>query len=95
MILKGEKIYIRSLIKSDANQIFKNANDKYIAKFTTITYPYKIEYAYKFIQQSQINIKTKKSFALGIFLKESDDFTGLISLDKVDLNKKNCYSEST
>ena len=56
MILKGEKIYIRSLIKSDASQIFSNANDKDIAKFITIPYPYKIEGAYIFIQQSQINI---------------------------------------
>jgi len=69
MILKGEKIYIRRLIKSDANQIFKNANDKDIAKFTTITYPYKIEEAHKFIQQSQINIKKKEIFCIRNFSK--------------------------
>jgi len=89
MILKGYKVNLRKLKKSDAVLIYKNANDKDIERFTTIPFPYKLEGAFKFVSKSHINIRHKKAFSFGIIEITSNLLIGIISLDSVDLVHNN------
>ena len=49
--IKGEQINLRKLRKSDAPSIYQNANNKSIAKYTTLPHPYKLDGAYGFIRK--------------------------------------------
>ena len=87
--IEGEQINLRKLKKSDAPSIYQNANDKLIAKYTTFPHPYKLSDAYNFIRKTHHKLNTKKSFELGIELKETKEIIGMISLMKVDYDNKN------
>jgi hypothetical protein len=58
--IEGKKINLRKLKKSDATSIYQNANDKLIAKYTTIPLPYKLNDSYNFIRKTQEKLNKKK-----------------------------------
>jgi len=87
--IEGKQINLRKLKKSDAQCIYRNANDKLIAKYTTLPHPYKLDDAYSFIRKTHQKLNKKKAFELGIELKETKEIIGMISLIKVDYNNKN------
>jgi len=87
--LIGEKINLRSIKRSDADSIFKYANDKVIAKFVTTPYPYKLKDAYDYIRKSQVGMRKKDMYNFGIELKETGEIIGMISLMDVDYENKN------
>jgi len=87
--IEGKQINLRKLKRSDALSICQNANDRLIAKYTRLPYPYKLDDAYNFIKKTHQNLNKKKSFELGIELKENKEIIGVISLMKVDYDNKN------
>lgn len=86
--IEGEQINLRKLKKSDAYSIYQNANDKLIAKYTTLPHPYKLEIAYSFIRKTHQKLNKKKAFELGIELKETKEIIGMVSLIKIDYDNK-------
>ncbi|MBI5401270.1 GNAT family N-acetyltransferase [Candidatus Wolfebacteria bacterium] len=87
MILRGQKINLRPLKISDAEFIFKHANNRKISRYTDILYPLKISEIKKYIRKSIKELKIKKSFIFGIEIKGRDEIIGIVSL--ADINYKN------
>jgi RimJ/RimL family protein N-acetyltransferase len=86
----GKKVTLRKLKLSDAGELYKNVNDKEIARWTlTIPYPYPEEDAIKFIRKTHYQIKRGKGYVFGIVLKETGKVIGAIALIKVDWTHKN------
>lgn len=89
MKINGEKIVLRPLRKLDAISISNHANDKDIARYTSVPHPYKLKDAQHFIKKTKINLEKKEAFELGIELKETKEVIGMISLMKIDRENKN------
>ena len=90
---EGEKIKIRKLKLSDAEDIFRNIKDKEVIEWLelNIQHPYSKIDAVKFIRKSWRKIKNKKCYDFGIILKQDNKITGGISLgvDNIDWKNKN------
>lgn len=88
--MDGERVKIRKLKDSDARDIYKNAKDKEISKWTlNLPYPYPKDGAIKFIKKSHYNLKKKKAYTFGVVLKETDEVIGIVTLLKLDWENKN------
>jgi ribosomal-protein-alanine N-acetyltransferase len=86
--IEGSKINLRKLTKSDAKDIYLNARDKEIARYTTLPHPYKLEHALDFIKKTYRDIRKKAAYELGIELKETGRIIGMMSLLKIDYINK-------
>jgi RimJ/RimL family protein N-acetyltransferase len=88
--LNGERIKLRKLKFSDVKDIYGNVKDKEVVRWTLrIPYPYPKDGAKKFIRKTRRNIKKKKSYELGIVLKEADKIIGIVGLTNIDYKNKN------
>ena len=84
-VLDGERVYLRPIRESDADDITQNVNDPEVVKWTLlIPYPYPDDGAIQFIRMAERNMLERSSYIFGIILKRSDRLIGVISLDKVD-----------
>ena len=89
MELDGEKVKIRKLKISDAEDIYKNVKDKDIGKWMfNIPHPYPKDEARKFIRRTHYRRKKKKSYAFGIVLKTTDKVIGIVDLFDIDWKSK-------
>ena len=85
-----ERIKLRRLKLSDAQDIYENLQDKEIIKWTlNIPWPYEKQDAIKFIRETHYRIKEKTGYALGIVLKETNRVIGVIDIFKIDWKNKN------
>ncbi|MBW2971082.1 GNAT family N-acetyltransferase [Candidatus Woesearchaeota archaeon] len=84
MKIKGKRINLRRLRRSDANFIYEHAKDKEISKYTQVPHPYTIEHAKKFINETQKKMRERTDYSFGIELKETKEIIGMMSLMKVD-----------
>lgn len=89
--IKGKKINLRRLIKSDAQSLFENARDKEISRYTTVPHPYTLQHAYDFIKMTHRKQRKNEALNLGIELRETKKIIGMISLTKIQ--KINCNAE--
>ena len=87
MIIKGEKINLRSLTLPDADSLYENVKDKEIAEFTTVPHPYPKDGAKEFIEITQKQAKDETGYQLGIEFEGK--IIGMISLMSVSKVHKN------
>ena len=87
--IESSKIKLRKLKKSDAEDIYLNARDKEIARYTTLPHPYKLRHALDFIKKTHRDIRKKAAYELGIELKETGRIIGMMSFVKIDHANKN------
>ncbi len=87
--LKGKNIVLRAFKNSDAGDLQENANNKKIARFTFVPYPYKLKDAKSFIKRTRKNYRQKKEHNFAITLKKTNKAIGSISLMKLDFKNKN------
>lgn len=85
----GKNIFLRPLIKDDAKDLSRLANDRSIAKFTRVPCPYRLSHADDFIKKSKEHIKNKQKFNFGIFLKETNQLIGTVGFVEID-KRENC-----
>ncbi len=91
ILLDGERIYLRPIRESDADDITLNVNDPEVVRWVLfIHYPYPDDGAIQFIRMAERNMLERSSYIFGIILKKSDRLIGVISLDKVDWT--HCFS---
>ena len=68
--IEGERIKLRKLKLSDAEDIYKNLNDEEVIRWLLrIPFPYTLEKAVKFIKRTHYRIKKNSSYAFGIELR--------------------------
>lgn len=84
--LKGEKINLRRLKKSDASSINENVNCPEIARFTFIPYPNSLKETHKFIKKCHAGMRSKREFNFGMEEIQSRKIIGCIGLARVNLN---------
>lgn len=89
ILLKGKRIYLRPLKKSDAKQMTEFAKDKSVSRFTRIPHPYTIKNSYDFIKKSDKSWKTDKDYNFGIFLKDNTHI-GNIGIHEISRVNKKC-----
>jgi len=83
ILIKGDRITLRSLKLSDAEDVVEYCNHKAIFRYTqNIPYPYKRKHAIEFITNSQKNLRKKIGYELGIEL--DGKIIGGMSLLRVD-----------
>jgi len=88
--IEGERVKLRKLKLSDAEDIYRNLQDKEIVKWTlNIPWPYKKQDAIKWIRKTQYKIRNKKEYCFVIVLKTENKVIGAISLMHIDLKNKN------
>lgn len=88
--IKGERIRLRKLRLSDAQDIYKNLQDKEMVKWTlNIPWPYKKEHAIKWIRATHYGIKKRKEYSFAIVLKDENKLIGAVSLMHIDWKHKN------
>lgn len=82
--LEGERIILRKLRLSDADDMCRNVNDKKVVRWTaTIPHPYTHRHALQYIRKSQRLRRAKKGYVFGI-VKHDGEFMGLVSLLRVN-----------
>ncbi len=86
--LIGSKIILRELKNSDAESIYQNANNKEIALYTDIPYPYSIKKVRLFIKKVKREIKNKTGYQFGIELLDKKGIIGIIGLTNIDYKHK-------
>ncbi|MBD3217760.1 MAG: GNAT family N-acetyltransferase [candidate division Zixibacteria bacterium] len=82
--LKGQKINLRRVHKSDAESIYRYARDNEISRYTFLPNPYRIDDAYRFISTTHAALRAKKAFIFGIEHKQEKKIIGMISLEQVN-----------
>ncbi|NOY15201.1 MAG: GNAT family N-acetyltransferase [bacterium] len=87
--IKGKPVSLRSLLETDDLSIYQHAKDPAVIKYTSLPRPYKLSNAREFIQNTKLNLQTKKAFELGIHFNNKNQIIGMISLMEVDPQNKN------
>lgn len=87
--IEGKKINLRKLKKLDTLSIYQNAKDFEIARYTTLPHPYRLKNAEDFIKITHQKMRKKKSFEIGIELKETKEIIGMMGLMNIDYDNKN------
>jgi len=89
LILKGKRINLRSLKISDAKSIYKYVKHKDVLRYVTLPQPYRFKHATDWIRKTQKDIRNKKTYELGIELKETGEIIGAMGLVNLDMKNKN------
>lgn len=82
--IKGEKINLRRIKRSDAESIQENGNDPDVMRYLFSPYPYTMEHVYGFIKASHRMHGEETGYPLGIEHKQTKQIIGLIGLYRVD-----------
>ena len=78
---KGERILLRPLKYSDADDIYKNAREREVSKWTcNIPYPYTKNDARKFIKHSILGLRKKQTYIFAIVLNDTGRLVGAIEI---------------
>lgn len=92
MVIKifRSRIFLKEMEESDAKNLHEYSKESKLNKFSG---PYKasesIEKAMEYIRNSKKNISEKKSYILGIYEKNTNDFFGTIGFFDLDDENKN------
>lgn len=89
MLLRGERINLRKMKRSDARSIYRHANDMEIARYTKLPYPYRLRNAKEFIRKTHNRFIERKGYNFGIEWKETETIIGVMSFITVDHLNKN------
>jgi RimJ/RimL family protein N-acetyltransferase len=87
--LKGIKVNLRRVQKSDADSIAENANDALVTQYLFTPYPYTVVDALDFIASSHRMHRNNTSYPFGIEHKEERKIIGTIGLYRVDHVNRN------
>lgn len=87
--IEGERIKLRRPQLSDADNIYKNLQDKETVRWTFIPQPYKKQDAIKWIRKTHYRIINKKEYHFAIVLKTENRVIGAIALMAIDWKNKN------
>lgn len=80
--LKTERLVLKKLRKKDIPLIVKYAGDKEVSKFTlNMPFPYLEKDAIWWINFAETCFEEKSRYVFGIFLKNTDEFIGGISIE--------------
>ena len=88
MEIKGKKVILRQWRIGDAKELRASANDKSIARFTTIPSPYMPKHAREFIKKARKNFKQKKEYCFVIVEKNGGEMVGAISIIRMEPKNK-------
>lgn len=91
MQIETKRLILRPWKTIDANRLAEIANDKTIARFTSVPFPYDLDDAKKFIAESRKKLRAGAEFPLAVELKEKNKVIGSIAF--IRINKKHKFGE--
>jgi len=89
VVLDGGRFRLRTLVRADAETVYKYAKDPAISRYTFIPRPYLKQCAYDFIRRNHIKARKGLNIVLGIELRETGEIIGLVSLEQINKRSKN------
>ncbi|MBU2639065.1 MAG: GNAT family N-acetyltransferase [Nanoarchaeota archaeon] len=88
--LKGARINLRDLRKTDAQSLQKYANGRTVSRFIpNFPYPYKLKDAEKFIKLTKSKLHKKAYHEFGIEDKDTGEIIGMMSINRINQVNKN------
>lgn len=84
MNIKGKKLTLRPLRKSDIPSLVKNANHKSVAKYTLVPHPYRAKDAEAFIELSREKSRKNISRNFAIISHETGEVAGMMGLNRIN-----------
>ncbi len=90
-MIKAKNITLRQFREKDAANLVKLANDRKVASFTHIPYPYTLKHAKLFIKKAEENMKKKTAFSYAIIENSSNYLVGGVEFNNININDK--YAE--
>lgn len=88
--IKGKRVDLRRLRKADARSISQYANNPNISRYIPpLPHPYVLQHAQDFVSRTQEQLKAGIAYELGIALKRTDAFVGMMSLVHINKGNKN------
>jgi len=76
----GQKVALRPWKSSDAKAMKLLANDRTIARFTSVPFPYRVKHARDFIRRARKGFRDETELCYAITLKETGEAAGSASL---------------
>ncbi len=89
MKTEGKRIFLRPWRQSDAGELQQLADDKSIARFTRVPWPYKAGHAKKFIKESKEKWRKKQEFRFAIRSKKGKKLFGSVGILRIDRRDRN------
>ena len=86
--LIGEKLYLRPLERSDANQLSTWINNREVTRFLKSHRPMNLQSEEEFIEQTRTS---KQEVVFGIATKDNDRFIGCTGLHGFDQVNRHCF----
>ena len=87
--IRGRRVNLRRLRKSDALSLRQYAKDREISRYTSLPHPYRIQDAMSFIRQTHQKLRKGVAYELGIENKQRGRIIGMMSLFGIDKDNKN------
>jgi RimJ/RimL family protein N-acetyltransferase len=85
----SERVRLRKLRVSDANDIYENIRDKEVVRWLlSVPHPYSFNDAVRFIRRSQYRVKKNTAHAFGIVLKETNRVIGVVEIFNIDWDNR-------
>ena len=91
ILLKGERVLLRTLTREDSRDIQVAANDPEIAKYTPVPYPFSLEDEVRLIDRSRNQINRGRDFFLGI--EFTNVIVGMMGLLQVNHSEQKAKAE--
>jgi RimJ/RimL family protein N-acetyltransferase len=87
--LEGQRIILKVPKPSDAKLVCRHIDDKAVARYTTIPYPYRLKHAREWVKRVRRNLKKGIGYEFSIFLKDRNEIIGGIGLMHIDRRNRN------
>lgn len=90
--IKGSRVTLRRLVKSDAPTLQRNANNAAVARFLPLMpHPYGMHDALEWINTTHRQARRDRGYHFGVTVDNSEDIVGVIGLNNV--NRKDSNAE--
>jgi len=90
-MIKSKNIILRPFKEKDASDLARLANDRKVASYIHIPYPYTLRHAKAFIKTAKEIMKKKTAFTYAIIENSSNELVGGVELNNININDK--YAE--
>ena len=87
--LTGPRVVLRKLKKANALDVWRNGNNRSVARYSFRPYPYTLEQAQQFIRGARRGARNGTRCHLGIELRSRPGVIGVVGLFSIDYQNKN------
>lgn len=87
-VIRGPRIDLRPLRRSDAPSLCKYARNREVSRWTYVPHPYRPEHAEQFLKMVSVWKRKKLATHFGIVWRETGEVIGVVGLFDIDLRNR-------